>query len=377
VQVKDSKGTVVFDPAYALLHKVTPPQNSKNNLKIEEQVVVDYQKYNSLAQSFIDTYELKDMTSTLLVTFRVDVVGASASFEADTQNTYTTALMIPLTQKTVVIESTASGPNGVDKVLACKNIVNEHFFLILTICFGILDVLAAVFLLVFIYITRNEDINYTIKIKRLLSNYGSYIQRLQNDFDTDGYQVLWLTTFGEMLSIRDTIQSPILMRENEDKTCSHFMIPTNTQILYMFEIKVEDYDMIYTEEVEMMEEQEDYELVDDLTQEDLQEALDTPDVALEDIDFVDVDDEVVDDGVDVIGVVWPERAHRNKIYRYDPHGHDVADGDVVLVPTYDAAQGKTVIRKAAVAHGNHRIDPAMLTHPLKKIIGVVKHTDQN
>ena len=147
------------------------------------------------------------------------------------------------------------------------------------------------------------------------------------------------------------------------------MIPTNTKVLYMFEIKVENFDEIYAEEEEMVEEIFD---LGDMTQDDLDSALDTPTVPLDDIDFVDVEDQVVDDGVEVVGVVWPERAHRNKVYRYDPDGHTLEDGDIVLVPTHDVAQGKTVIRKAAVAHGNHKVAPETLKHPLKKIIGIVK-----
>ena len=367
--IKDSDGVVVFDPLYELIPETQGTQDSQNKLTISETVTIDYQVYNQLATDFVETYELSDMASTLVVTLYTKVTGACDTFEDDSQNAYTTSLSIPLTSKTVQVEMTASVPNGESNVLACKTTFNENVFLILAIVFGVLDVLGVAFLIVFIYLTRNEDINYAIKVKRLLSAYGSYIQKLQNDFDTEGYQILWLTSFSDMLSIRDTLQAPILMRENEDETCTSFMIPTNTKVLYMFEIKVENFDEIYAEEEEMVEEIFD---LGDMTQDDLDSALDTPTVPLDDIDFVDVEDQVVDDGVEVVGVVWPERAHRNKIYRYDPDGHTLEDGDIVLVPTHDVAQGKTVIRKAAVAHGNHKVAPETLKHPLKKIIGIVK-----
>jgi hypothetical protein len=37
-------------------------------------------------------------------------------------------------------------------------------------------------------------------------------------------------------------------------------------------------------------------------------------------------------------------------------------------------KGKDVVRKAAVAHSNHKVDPETIKHPLKKIIGVVRKT---
>ena len=104
--------------------------------------------------------------------------------------------------------------------------------------------------------TRNHDINYEIKIKRLVAAYKSYIQKILTEFNFDGYQVLKIETFNEMLDIRDTVNLPILMSENIDKTCTTFMIPTNNNLLYMHEIKVEDYDEIYGDKPEIIYEDE-------------------------------------------------------------------------------------------------------------------------
>ena len=244
-----------------------------------------------------------------------------------------------------------------------KNDDCSTVFLVLGIVSSSIDVILIGLLIAFIYLTRNTDINYAIKVKKILSAYRSYIQVITNPFDHEGYQILMVSTFKEMLAIRDTIQSPILMNENEDCTCTQFMIPTNTKILYVFEIKVEDYDAIYAPEPVILE---------DVDEEELSEALATPDIDLAAVDFDEDDDKEEDEGVEVIGVVWPERAHHNKVYRYDPNGEWLEKGDEVLVPSRDAAKNKDIIRKAAVAHGNHKVDPETLKHPLKKIIGVVK-----
>jgi hypothetical protein len=207
---------------------------------------------------------------------------------------------------------------------------------------------------------------------------------MEGQFDVSGYQVVPIKTFKEMLNIRDTIQSPILMFENVDQTVTEFIIPTNTQILYMFEIKVDNYDDIYgTPEQDICEEEpevEEEEVViinTEVPQEAIEEALAAPDVVLEEINYVEDNDvdyvgTEEEPGVEVIGVVWPEREKRNKVYRYDPNGEVLEKGDIVLVPTRDAAKDREVIRKAAVAHGNHKIDPDLHPHKIKKIIGVIK-----
>ena len=695
VLVTDNRtGNALFSPTYELLPKQRLGESSNNRLKIEEQVSIDYARYNELAGKFISTYNLTGVTGTLNVRMNVEVIGSSSLFEESSENEYFVALRIPLATRMVDIVSTSTVPSGANKVLAYKNAVNQDIFKIAFWVSAPMDLLLGLILVAFIYLTRNHDINYTIKVNRLVSNYKSYIQKINNPFDTEGYQLLAVDTFAEMLGIRDTIQSPILMNENEDKTCTRFLIPTNTKILYVYEIKVDDYDEIYgthdevsdieatelpkvtptvielpyesaepvidtalsceaeesvTEElspeaeepeltieiVEMpdggvdelipppvcektefipepeitreepdtvvadespvavepapeslfaaadgeedselsentrlidghvvhvryrtsftsrliqaepavkeyystvknqllfykgvkartswnfesfkkgriqcaklnvkgssllvylaldpkeynankyyftdvsdkpklsdvpmllkvkserslkyaleliaiMMEKAEIELVggaaanyrlpyestealiardlikvilpggavlhehsviarvdiDELLrdkrsegvkesvsetvdafpeheqtlEEAISEAMDTPDVELSEVDFVDEIDEVYEEseekpGVEVIGVVWPERAHKNKIYRYDPNGETVYDGDVVLVPTNDASRQREVIRKAAVAHGNHKIDPEQLHHPLKKIISVVK-----
>ncbi len=245
--IQDSKGFVVYAPAFELVPQMTGTQSSNSVLEIDEQVVVDYAYYNTMAKEFLDTYGLSSMSCVLMVTFDVTVLGDSDAFETDSRNEYVNSLSIPLTEKMVEMTVVGNGPTGGNKVLACKNAVNTDVFKVLGIVFGALTLLEAAFLIGFIFKTRNEDINYNIKIKRLLSSYGSFIQRLQNDFDTAGYQILWLTTFDEMLNLRDTLQAPILMRENEDETRTCFMIPTHTKILYMFEIKVDNYDLIYAD----------------------------------------------------------------------------------------------------------------------------------
>ena len=190
-----------------------------------------------------------------------------------------------------------------------------------------------------------------------------------------------IKTFTEMLGIRDTLQSPILVFENRDCTMTRFFIPTNTKILYVFEIKVDNFDEIYglifTNESEEEDNSDAIILAEDVDEEELKEAMSEPDVSLSDIEFVPDDDDdfaAAEDepGVEVIGVVWPERAHKNKVYRYDPDGEKLNQGDIVLVPTRDAERDREVIRKAAVAHENHRVEPEHIKHPLKKIIGIVK-----
>lgn len=223
-------------------------QNSNNKLIIKETVLVDYAWYNDFAKKFVDINGLSAVTSSLTVRMSVSVVGSCEQFQEDSQNHYVVSLHMPLTEKAITIQMKSSIPTGESKVMACESGCNVTAFKTVFIVGGALELVLIVGLLCSMFFTRNDDINYSIRVQKLLSSYGSYIQKIKNGFDTNGYQLLAVDTFNEMLAIRDTIQSPILMSENRDKTRSLFLIPTNTKILYTYELKVENYDELYADE---------------------------------------------------------------------------------------------------------------------------------
>ena len=377
------------NPYYTVEEELIPctqaTAQDSNLVQIDQMVTIDFKHFNDMAKTFTSVYDLKNATSTLIVTLDVRVLSSCEQFEQNNENAYFTAINIPLNEETMSIHLTSSAPAAESKVLAYKAAVNQKVFLIVGYVASGLALLLALVLLAFMHLTKNEDVTYTARLRKLVNAYSSYIQRMEGEFDDEGYQVLLIKTFNEMLGIRDTIQAPILMTENRDKTMSRFLIPTNTKLLYVFELKVDNYDEIYGTfvdfDTEEPEEEEVAVLLTDVDEEDLAEAMAQPDVVLSEIEYeMDDDDDfaVAEDepGVEVIGVVWPEKPHKNKVYRYDPNGETLHEGDMVLAPTTDVGQNREVVRKAAVAHANHRVDPEHIKHPLKKIVGVIKRRSE-
>ena len=398
IVIKDSatkkliyKGRLNAETPELLPEETVSIEEPKQSLSFRKNLSVDYAQYNERAKAIVDALSLKGVTCTLEVAMNIDVKGSVESVEKDKENTYKFSLEMPLNVDKVSFAKASSIPTGESKIIITNEGKARTVFLILTIVFLVLSVLFALVFVAFIFLTRNTDINYNIKVNRVVSNYKSYIQKIVNPFDRTGYQLLVLDEFSELLEIRDTIQSPILMNENEDKTCTTFMIPTNTKLLYIFEIKVADYDEIYnkveegeetpitTDELpEVIEEtaEENAEdglvLLENVDEEMLATATAMPTVPLSKIDYDEDFDDDADEGVEVIGVVWPSKKKHNKIYRYDPNGERVTQGDVVLVPSRDVGSNRDIIRKATVAQGNHKVDPENLVGPLKKIIGVFR-----
>ena len=626
VQIKNkASGKVIFAPVY---NEVAEQTNSctDNAVKINGFTLIDYAKYNDIANRFIKAYKLDGATAELSLQMHVNVTGMSEEFLNDeSNNSYVSSISIPLSTNTVEVKITSAIPKEEQKILSYTTEDLSRALTRVCIAFAIASAILVAVLWIYAYLSRNIDITYDIKVQKLVRSYKSFIQKLINSFNTDGYQILLIGSFEEMLEIRDTIQSPILMEENGDRTMTKFFIPTNTKLLYVFEIKVDNYDEIYgvsgdtphdepafeevveepafeaiieepaTEEVSVVSsildnivetesdsnksedadgetvlayfdgegntvkitcarsftanliqsnpqikeyyneiknyilsfkgikartswryetykkgriqlfkmkirgkmiclycalDPNDYDsskyfhkvteskafsnvpmlvriksdrglkraktLVNDvmakffilpndkaesvdyvkdypydttknlverkliklllpdavaaepkphhhvhrktveMVHEDVVEQIvvfDTdkvddalieeialePTPELEKIDYDDASEEIGDfvetedhPGVDVIGVVWPERPTRNKIYRYDPDGEIVSVGDIVIVPTRDSSRQREVIRKAVVAHANHKVAPEDLKYPLKKIAGVIR-----
>ena len=239
--IDDSSDAAIFNPEYELVNVQNKSQSSSNRLTINEIVVLNYDEYNDLANRFLETYDLKETTSNIVLTLKVDVLSDCNAFSGSSVDTYSSELRIPLTTQTVNIKMTSSVPDAEAKMMACTRGAGSEAFKTTAIVLGVVDVLAILLLVAFISLTRTDDITYTARVKRILSQYKSYIQKIKNLFETRGYQLVQVDTFDEMLEIRDTIQAPILMHENEDKTCAKFLIPTDSKLLYLYEIKVDGY----------------------------------------------------------------------------------------------------------------------------------------
>ena len=425
--IDNSSKSAIFNPEYELVNVQNKSQSSSDRLRINEIVVINYDEYNDLANRFLDTYDLTSTTSNIVLTLEVDVLSDCEAFSGSAVDNYTSELRIPLTTKTVNIKMTSSVPDEEAKMIACTRGAGSEAFKTSAIVIGVLDVLCILVLVAFIYLTRTPDITYTARVKKIISQYKSYIQKINNMFETGGYQIIMVDTFDEMLEIRDTIQAPILMNENADKTCTKFIIPTDSKLLYVYTVSVEGYSepeaepkdtapttivqpnitnvvrpvvkvvvntppapekptepeptietVLEEPEVEALEveatvEQEESEVEADETpdEEAKTEELVEPEAEVEElIAAIPEIEETEEIGVDAIDVFWKERP--DKTYRYDPDGNSVEAGDVVLVPTRDIHNDREIVREAEVSRGNYKVDPETIGHPLKKIIGVVR-----
>lgn len=232
VQDKDTK-----KPLYKFEEELVKEQvyyaNTSSDLRLNKKIQIDYNKYNDLIKKFVDVYDLEESNASLTVKMYVKMLDSDNASIQKTDIPVAT-LNIPLTTNTVAIdiESHEVNGNGIN-VIKKMNDQGDVFIavILLAVAFGL-----ALKLRVFIKDTENEEALYNMKLRKIMMNYGSYIQKVNNEYDFEDCQVLEIKLFEDLLQIRETINKPILMTESDEVMQTYFFIPTDNTI-YLYELK--------------------------------------------------------------------------------------------------------------------------------------------
>lgn len=240
VKDKDTKNSI-YETTIDIKPTSEYTASSSFNTNITEDINIDYNYYNNLIKKFVNIYDLEDTISTLTINMKIKVLGTCETLEEDIDNETILTLSIPLTTKTTNIDIGNNVTRTSDKLLVCKSLYKYNFVLpIFSIFMIFMDIALIIKLIIYIKRTRTPIAIYEKELKKILNNYRSYIQKINNNIDLSKYQIMKVDTFTDMLEIRDTLEQPILMIEDKDKMSVYFAIPSNTKLLYVYSLKVND-----------------------------------------------------------------------------------------------------------------------------------------
>lgn len=215
--------------------------STNRDVTISENVNIDYNYYNSLISNFINIYHLDDTISNLTINMHINVVGNCEEKSNIENKESVISLVIPLTTKTVGIDISDNLIDNQNSVLLCDtNDKNAGIFMALGSIFLLLDIGLIGYVLYYNFKTRTAENVYEKELKKILNNYGSYIQKVEGKLIFDNCQVIKIDDFTDMLEIYDTIKQPILMKEYPDQIEAVFIIPSNTNIIYMYKMSMND-----------------------------------------------------------------------------------------------------------------------------------------
>ena len=213
-----------------------------NKLTLTDKLSFSYQNANKIAVEFLERLKDDSVDAHLYVEMNITVKSSCDDFLTENTETATYKLKTQLVSEGAThvedLTDAASGGQTVACTRAGDVAVATEKAILPT---GIALVVSILVLILFLQLTKNKDVTYANTIKGILRSYKSYIQVSTSKFTSNGFVVYRIGSITEMLEIRDTVQKPVIMIENEDRTCSKFFI-VDGEVMYLFGICVEGFE---------------------------------------------------------------------------------------------------------------------------------------
>lgn len=230
-EVKEkSKTRLIYENQREILNNAEQ-EGKSNKLEIVEKININYNEYNDEINKLLDVYELRNTTSEVYFNLYLNVINKSTG-EKINKEEKVMSIQMPLTTKTVEISANEKSDAGQILVFEGK-LANAEYVLVIGVVLLIAGFIVLVMLIKYILDTRSAEKMYDDELKRILFDYKSYIQKVKYNLDYYGYKVVKVNTFNEFFSMREEIQSPILMY-NEENVKRTFFVMTNENLLFEF-----------------------------------------------------------------------------------------------------------------------------------------------
>lgn len=223
--IKDITRTNLLDEKKDIITKTI--DNHTGTIKIEENIVSDYNYYNEYVKKFKATYPLSGLDAKIVYTFKVDTNGSYLNSDLDdsSESSITITLLNSMTN------ISTSSINNIDKgIYISKELpfIKSYVNLIL----GIIVLFIGVFFLIPLFmaiklVTKNNEFRRTIK--SYLKIYDDVIVEASKQVEIDK-EVVEVKSFYELLDAYQELHIPVVFYEVVPNHEGWFTITTDTQI---------------------------------------------------------------------------------------------------------------------------------------------------
>lgn len=197
-----------------------------NNFVINEDVDIDYGKYNEYVNSFKSDYAL-NVESNLVITLDVITTGKADNVDKSLNTNNDLTITIPLSEQTVDIAMETEELNKQGSLGGTNSLNIENPIILAS---GIVFAIAALILFIiaiYLYVTSREEKDiYEKEIKRLLKTYDRLIVTSQRPSikEKDFAKVIRVTNIEELVDAHESTKQPIIYYEVVPGEKSFFVI---------------------------------------------------------------------------------------------------------------------------------------------------------
>lgn len=245
LKIDDVSGENIYEKKYNILDK-KQASSTTNSFNINENVKIDYDKYNVFAKQFVRQYGINAKAS-LEVSLFVDVVGKHEDFTKNITDKGVIKLNIPLLEDLNNIEMDYNLVNNNDAILEYSSTKIKNMVLfVITILLMLLDIGITIFVIVKILKERDASTLYEIKLNKIKKEYDRYLsetvltQKIEDLYKTKSLRIILIKNFEDLLDIRDNLKKPILFNEEIPGVETIFYIISDN-IVYLYVMHVNSF----------------------------------------------------------------------------------------------------------------------------------------
>lgn len=240
ITTEDGKN-VLYEKEYPIKENQKKVLNDVNAQFIKDNVVIDYNYYNELANRFKATYGV-GAKSELTVYMRIKKAANNDSKTININESSEMNLKIPLSQKTLNITINDTGINNNKSIINESKVNFDNIFcgVLCSICFigGVAFTLKTLELL---FVMMPKKSKYDKYIEKLLREYDRLIVETPTEPRFEGKEQIKIKRFEELLDARDNFKRPIMYYNLiAHQKCYFYIEVENT--MYLLVIKAVDLD---------------------------------------------------------------------------------------------------------------------------------------
>lgn len=234
----DDSTKVIYSKSDRVTEPVTLSKENSLGFDINQNIKVDYNKYNDQIKAFKSSY-LINADSNLILSLCVGVEDQKGNKIKDINTNEVMSLNIPLTQQMINISMNYKETNNSNNAKIYKdfNISNKVLF-----AFSILSLIGALvyaaLLVMFLKKTSVKKTIYDITLSKILREYDRVIVNSRKPITVTG-EIIELSSFNELLDVRDNLEKPIIFKEIHKGQKSIFVVKNGDET-YRYVLKLAD-----------------------------------------------------------------------------------------------------------------------------------------
>ena len=224
-----------LEKTYNLTTEKTLPLNNQKDLNINENIKIDYDYYNSIANNYKAMYSV-DTNSYLRVYVKVNKKNNETDEVVINDSNEMASIMIPLSQRAVEFTLNTQNTDSNNKAVSdSKLIFNSNNFAI-ELVFAILAIVSLVKIIKLLVLLTERKNSFDKYVLKLLKEYDRLIVETTTGLDFSKYNRIKVKSFEELLDVRDNLKLPIMYYNVSKHNKCYFYIKHDNDV-YMVTIK--------------------------------------------------------------------------------------------------------------------------------------------